>query len=254
MITVIILTKNEEKNIIDCLESVNWVDEIIVLDDFSEDRTLDVIKSLNYEKKIKVFKRKLENNFSEQRNYALSRAKTDWILFLDADERVTKDLREEINNILVEDKNNKMYSGFFIPRKDVLWGKMLNHGETGNTKLLRLGRRSAGSFVGEVHEEWLIDGTISSLKNYMLHYPHPTVSEFLKEINFYTTIRAKELFKKGVKVSVLDIILYPKMKFILNYFLKLGFLDGTPGLVSAILMSFHSFLVRSKLWTYSNKS
>lgn len=253
MISIIILTKNEEKNIVDCLESASWADEVILVDDFSEDRTIEIIKTLNFSKKIKIFKRKLESNFSDQRNYALTKAKGDWVLFLDADERITKDLREEINSMLIDDKSNKKFDGYFIKRFDVIWGKMLKHGETGDTKLLRLGRRSYGSWIGDVHEEWMIDGRVSQLENHLIHYPHQTISEFLGEINFYTTIRARELHRKGVKSSGVDIILYPKAKFISNYFLKLGFLDGIEGFLSAILMSFHSFLVRSKLWIYSRK-
>jgi len=90
-------------------------------------------------------------------------------------------------------------------------------------------------------------------KNCIFHYPHQTISEFLKEINLYTTIRAEELYEDNSKISIKQIIFYPKAKFILNYFLKLGFLDGIEGLIFAILMSFHSFLVRAKLWTYSKK-
>lgn len=248
MISVIILTKNEEKNILDCLESISWADEIIIIDDNSEDRTLDVVRQLSLVKKIKIYKKSLENDFSNQRNYALSKATKEWVLFLDADERVSNDLREELNTLIVNEKNEHKYDGFYIKRKDILWGKMLKHGEIGNIKLLRLARKKAGVWYGKVHEEWQVEGKISDLENYLIHYPHQTVSEFLKEINFYTSIRARELYEKKVQVSLLDIIIYPKAKFILNYFIRLGFLDGIEGFIFAIFMSFHSFMVRGKLW------
>ena len=248
MISVIILTKNEEKNIVDCIESVLWADEIIVLDDNSEDRTLEIIKNLPFSQKIKIYKKSLDKDFASQRNYALSKATKDWVLFLDADERIPADLRKEINTLINNEKSESKYDGFYILRKDIIWGKMLKHGETGSIKLLRLARRKAGVWYGKIHEEWKIDGRVSMLKNYLIHYPHQTIDEFLKEINFYTSIRANELYQKGVKASPLDIIIYPKAKFILNYFIKLGFLDGIEGFIFAILMSFHSFLVRGKLW------
>lgn len=248
MLSAVILTKNEEKNILDCLESIYWADEIIIIDDFSDDMTLDVIKSLDTVKKIKIFQRKLENNFSEQRNFAMGKTRHEWILFLDADERITEDLREEINSALIEDKNTKKYNGYYVPRRDVMWGKELRHGESGSIKLLRLAKKGFSHWQGLVHEEWLVEGKTSELENHLLHFPHPSVNDFLKEINFYTTIRAEELFKKNIRSKSIDMIIYPKLKFIKNYFFKRGFLDGVEGLVFAILMSFHSFLVRGKLW------
>jgi hypothetical protein len=120
-------------------------------------------------------------------------------------------------------------------------------------KLLRLARKDSGMWQGKVHEEWIVEGVTDTFENYLIHYPHQTVSEFLTEINLYTTIRAKELFEAQEKASILKIVVYPKAKFVQNYFFRLGFLDGIEGLVQAILMSFHSFLVRAKLWTYLDK-
>ena len=248
MISVVILTKNEEKNILDCLESISWADEVIIVDDFSEDRTLEVSQSSPFKKKLKIFKNKLNDDFSYQRNFAMAKAMHEWILFVDADERVTKDLREAINTVLIDDKNNPKYNGFFIKRKDFMWGKLLAHGETGNIKLLRLGRKGKGIWQNKVHEEWVIEEELDTLDGYFIHYPHPTVSEFLSEMNFYTTLKAKELYEKGVKVKIWDIVLYPKGKFLQNFLFKLGFLDGIEGFLFAILMSFLSFLVRGKLW------
>lgn len=247
-----VLSKNEEKNIIDCLESILWCDEIIVVDDFSTDRTEEVIKSLN-SKKIHFIKHSLERDFSKQRNFALSKTKNDWILFVDADERVPEELRSEINDFLISEKRRPIFNGMYLPRKDILWGKLLQHGEIGKTKLLRLAKKNTGIWQGKVHEEWIIRGNVGSLENYIVHYPHQTISEFLEEINFYTSIRARELLANGEKSSILKIIFYPKAKFFVNYFLRFGLLDGVEGLIFAILMSFHSYLVRAKLWTYSNK-
>lgn len=242
-ISVIILTKNEENNILDCLETLMDMDEIIVVDDYSVDRTTQIIKNLR-NKNIKLFKNHLKGDFSKQREFALGKATNEWVLCVDADERVSRQLLEEINAKIKEDSPN----GFFIKRVDVLWGKRLMHGETGNVRLLRLAKKNMGKWQGKVHEVWDIKGKIGKLDNELIHYPHQTIREFLKEINYYSTIRAGELCKKNMKVSFYDIVLYPKAKFILNYFIRLGFLDGMPGLVAALMMSFHSFLVRGKLW------
>lgn len=252
MITVIILTHNEEKNILDCLETVNWADEIILVDDNSIDRTVEIAKAQQL-KNLKILQNQLDGDFAKQRNFALSHAQNEWVLFIDADERISTELRTEINDLLIEEKEHAVFNGMYLKRKDFMWGKLLKHGETGDIELLRLGRKTAGKWQGKVHEVWDITGKTDTLENNLIHYPHQTISEFLQEINFYTTLRAKELFEKGEKCSILKIITYPNAKFIQNYFIKLGFLDGLEGLVQAIIMSFHSFLVRAKLWTYSNK-
>lgn len=249
MISAVILTKNEENNIIDCLETIDWCDEFIVVDDNSTDRTLEVIK--NFNPRIGIYKRELDGDFSAQRNFGASKARGEWVLFIDADERLSHGLKGEIIDFLKS--KNKEYNGFYIQRKDAMWGKELSHGEVGNIKLLRFARKNAGVWQGKVHEIWKINGNLGTFKMPLLHYPHQTIGSFLSEINYYTDLRAKELYDNGVGTKFYQIILYPKAKFFLNYFLNLGFLDGVEGLVFAIIMSFHSFLVRAKLWTYINK-
>jgi len=247
MISAIVLTKNEENNIVDCLGSLLWCDEIVVIDDNSEDRTVEIVKNLKNEK-IKIFDHPIENDFSAQRNYGLENARGEWVLFVDADERVTDGLKNEIDYLIrYSDRVNKL-NGYFIKRRDIIWGKELNYGETGDIKLLRLARKVKGQWMGKVHEVWKVKGRIGELRNPLYHYPHQSITEFLQEINFYTDLRAKELLEENVKVYWWSILIYPLGKFILNYGIKRGFLDGLHGLIFAILMSFHSFLVRSKLW------
>lgn len=240
-ISAVILTKNEEKNIEECLKSLCFCDEKIVIDDNSIDKTQEIARRNG----AKVFIHSLDDNFSKQRNFGMSKAKNDWVLFVDADERVPEPLMLEISGLKFEEPR---YTGFYIKRKDVIWGKELEHGETGNVKLLRLAKRDSGEWIGKIHEIWDIKKNTSALKNSLIHYPHQTLDQFLKEINYYTDIRVEELYKKGKKVHWWSIILYPKLKFFINYFLKRGFLDGIPGLVFAVTMSLHSFLVRGKLW------
>ena len=247
MISVIILTKNEEQNIGRCIESLKWCDEIIVINDNSTDGTIEAINKLN-NKKIRVIQHSLNNDFSQARNFGLEKAKNDWVLFIDSDERVSEALEFEISSILSNwaNKANNEYSGFYIKRFDSIWNKELKHGESG-IKILRLAKKNAGRWIGRVHEKWQIKGKLDTLKNPLIHYPHQTITEFLEEINFYTNVRAEELYSKNTKTYWWLVFLYPVSKFIFNYFIKKGFLDGVNGLVFAIMMSFHSFLVRSKL-------
>lgn len=261
MLSVVILTKNEEKNIEECLKSVAWCDEIIIVDDESEDQTLEKVK--NTSQKLKVFKRKLNNDFAAQRNYGLQQASGDWVLFVDSDERISEELKDEILKRVQNDV--KKYDGFYIKRKDFLFGKWLRFGEAGKIRLIRLVKKGAGKWERAVHEELRVTGEVGELKEPLLHYPHQTIDEFLKKINFYTEINAgifwndeltllasrrsgPSLKKRGFISASLAVIVYPLAKFIKNYFLLLGFLDGVPGFLHATLMSFHSFLTRGKLW------
>ncbi len=242
MISAIILTRNEEKNIADCIGSVKWCDEVIVIDDNSEDRTV----SIAGKEKVEILKEDLDGNFSRQRNLGIDKAKGDWILFVDADERVTDSLRYEIQSVISDPLN--YYNGFVLKRKDFIWNKQLRYGETAGISFLRLARKNSGRWEGRVHEKWKVKGKIGKLNNSLIHFPHQTLEQFLSEVNLYTDIRSKELYSKGVKTNLFLIIAYPKAKFFVNYIIRRGFLDGLSGLVFATVMSFHSFLVRAKLW------
>ncbi|HYK08735.1 MAG TPA: glycosyltransferase family 2 protein [Candidatus Eisenbacteria bacterium] len=246
-ISTIVLTKNEEKNIEACLESLAWCDEILVIDDKSTDATVENAKK----HKAIVVERDLENDFATQRNFGQEKAKGEWILFIDADERVSKALASEIQRRTTNDERRTI--GYFLKREDFMWGKVLRHGEQGQGMFLRLVQKGKGKWVGKVHELLNVAGPTAVLANPIQHFPHPTIGEFLQEINFYSTLRAEELFEKGVKVHWWDIILYPRAKFLQDYLFKLGFLDGIEGFIAALLMSFHSFLVRGKLWVLIKK-
>ncbi|CAN5117608.1 glycosyltransferase family 2 protein [soil metagenome] len=247
-ISAVILTKNEENTIVDCISSVSWCDEIIVIDDMSSDNTVALAK----QQKATVYQHSLQENFSAQRNFGIEQATGEWVLFIDADERITLPLHYEILSTITN--GLQPYSGYMIKRVDTMWGKKLLHGEMGNTRLLRLAKKSAGKWKGLVHEKWIITGKIGAFNNTLEHLPHPTVRAFLQEVNHYTDLRSLELFEKKVKATSFSIIAYPTAKFLVNYFLKKGFQDGIPGLINALMMSFHSFLVRGKLWLLWSKS
>lgn len=239
MISAVVLTKNEENNIQGCLESLKWVDEIVVVDDYSSDGTLKAIQN----SKIKIFRRSLKNNFAEQRNYGLEKATGEWVLFVDADERVSPALRQEISNFQFS-----IFNGALFKRRDFFLGRWLKHGETASVKLLRLARKGSGEWHRRVHETWEVNPKFGQLKNPILHNPHPTISEFLESINFHTDLHCQVLFEEGKRTNLFEMICYPLGKFFLNYFWCLGFLDGIQGLMMALMMSLHSFLARAKLY------
>ncbi len=243
MISAVILTKNEEDNIEACIKTVSWCDEVVVVDDNSTDRTVKRAEKCG----ARVIPHLLNNDFGEARNFALSIAKGDWVLFIDADERMSESLTYELTSIL-HSKETDFINAFSMRRIDTMWGKQLLHGETGSIRLVRLARKTSGNWVGSVHERWQVKGNVARLKNPLQHFPHQSINAFLQEINYYTTLRAQELFAKKKKTNVWEIILYPTGKFFVNYVGKMGFLDGNAGIVVALLMSFHSFLVRGKLW------
>jgi glycosyltransferase involved in cell wall biosynthesis len=254
-ISAVILTKNEEKNIEKCLKSLDFVNEIIIIDDFSIDKTIELVhKVLKVHKVYKVFERKLEGDFAGQRNFGLEKASGDWVLFIDADETVSDELKQSIQTVVNNEAfDSKKYDAFYLKRRDFFWGKEMKFGELRKTRqmgLMRLMRKDSGKWLGDVHEVFHTAKNYGRLKGFIDHYPHPTLKEFINDINWYSTLRAKELLYHGTKANLFEIIFYPLIKFKLNYFIYLGFLDGPEGFVYAFMMSFHSFLVRAKLFQY----
>jgi len=193
MLSVVILTKNEEDNIKDCLERVKFADETIVIDDNSDDKTTQIAKKLG----AKVYKRDLADDFAKQRNFGLKKAEGKWVLFVDADERVPPQLAREIIQ-LVNDPLGQ-YSGFYLKRTDYIWGKKLTHGEVGSLSLLRLARRLGGKWRRPVHEVWEVIGRKRSLKNPILHFPHPNLTEFITSVNWHSSLHARANLEEGKK-------------------------------------------------------
>jgi glycosyltransferase involved in cell wall biosynthesis len=248
-LTTVILTKNAEKTLERCLKSVAFADEIIILDDSSTDKTKEIAHTYN----ANIIEHSLNDDFAQQRNKAMEQAKGDWLLFVDADEEVTPELVSEITSA-ISNTNQHQKVAYHIKRRDFWWGRELKHGEVSKVRqvgLIRLMKKDSGAWEGKVHERFVVNtGEIGTLQSFLNHYPHPTVSEFLQEVNMYSTLRARELYEQKVPSSMFHIILLPLGKFILTYFIKRGFLDGSAGFVYAFFMSFHSFLVRSKLYQY----
>ena len=248
-ISAVVLTRNEEAHLSKSLNSLSFCNEIVIIDNNSTDQTVEIAKKHG----AAVYTRALNGDFSAQRNFALSKVVGDWILFIDADEIVSDELIGKIQGAV----NNKEISAYYLKRRDFWWGKELKYGETAtvrNKGLIRLIKKNSGKWAGAVHEMFQTSGPTAKLEGFINHYPHPTVAEFITDVNSYSTLRARELAKQGKTVGVFQIVTYPKLKFLYTYFIKRGFLDGPAGFAYAFFMSFHSFLVRSKLYLYRKLS
>ncbi|MDO8487811.1 MAG: glycosyltransferase family 2 protein, partial [bacterium] len=194
MLTGVVLTRNEAGQIGKCLRNLQFCDELIVVDDASTDETIKIAKQAG----ARVLEHELSGDYAAQRNWAISQVKSGWILFVDADEVVLSQLAKEITAAITKVE----CKGFWLTRTDFMWGKQLKHGDVGQVKLVRLSRKGAGQWVGKVHETWLIEGQVCSLKAPLQHYPHPTMEAFLRHINQYSTLRARELKATGVKATI----------------------------------------------------
>jgi len=237
-ITAAIISRTEHISSL-TLRSVQFCDEIIVVVDTKE------IKKPTRTGRINYFYRALDADFSAQRNYAISKASSEWILFVDSDEHVGTELALEIQEAI----KHKRINGYFLPRIDVVFHDELKHGETGKTKLLRLARKDSGQFARSVHEKWLVTGATGELKSPLYHAKDRFVSEFINRIGEYGPVDAEELNSEHKPFSLFRLFAFPKAKFILNYIFRLGILDGTPGFFLAYLLAVQSLSVRIFQWT-----
>ncbi len=241
-VSIAIIAQNEENNIEECLKSVQWGDEIILIDGGSTDRTVEFAKMLGA--------RVIHNPWPghiEQKNFAIDQCKNEWIFSLDADERVSPELLNEITKVFTE--KTELADGYFCPRKVFYLGRWITHSGWYPDYKIRLFKKSLGRWGGyNPHDKIILNGNSKKLRGDILHYPYKNISTHLNRINSYTTIMADELFKKGSKSNFLKIIFRPYFRFLRSYIFKLGFLDGFQGLVLSILGSYYVFLKYIKLW------
>ena len=239
-LSVVIITHNEEDNIRDCLESIKWADEIIVVDSESDDKTPKICDNYNI-----FFYNEPWKGFSCQKNSAIKKATKNWILSLDADERVTPELKKEIEAVL---NSSNPKDGYFIPRKNFFLGRWIKYCGWYPDYNLRLFKKDKGLFgIREVHEAIDLDGSIGHLKNPMKHYTYKTISDYLQRLDYYSTLAAKELLKENKTYRTHYIIFRPVFTFINMYMLRAGFLEGHYGFLLSILYSFYTFSKYIKL-------
>ena len=222
-ITAIIPTFNEESNIQQALDAVNFVDEIIVIDSFSTDKTVEIIK----DSKARLIQRKFDD-FSTQKNFAIEKASNDWIFLLDADEKFQKNLKEEIIQVVNSEAN---FNAFYVFRNFFFKNKKLHFSGWKRDKVIRLFRKDSCRYVGKVHEEIFTHGNVGFLKGKINHYSYKSYYQYQKKLKNYAKLQAKELLEKGLFVTPYHLFLKPIVRFFIQFFIQLGFLDGYRGFV-----------------------
>jgi len=238
-ITAIVITRNEEGNIGDCLESIPFVDEVIVIDSGSVDGTEEICRR---DPRVRWFSESWKG-FGPQKNSALDKAGNDWILSLDADERVTPELAEEIASLPPEPG----VDGYRIPRKSFFGKRWVRHGGWYPDHTIRLWRRRAGRFVDRsVHEVVRVEGKVGVLRGDLLHHTYMDTTDFVERMNRYSTLGAAELRKRGVRGTTFDLLFRPPFTFFRMFVLRRGFLDGGLGFRLAVLYAMYTFLKYAK--------
>ncbi len=234
-ISAIVTTKNEEHNIVNALKSVSFADEIIVVDSFSTDKTVELAKPIA----TKIFQRKYDSP-SKQKNWAMQKVKFEWIIILDADEIVTLKLQEEIKKIL---KNQSGFDGFWIKRENYFMNKKVKFSGWQGDKVIRLIKKDKCKYNNKkVHEEIIDNGNIGELKNKLIHNTFNNKKDYLKKIERYAKWQAEDYQKKTGKITLFHTVLKPTFRFIKHYFIQMGILDGYVGFTISLYQSKAVFL------------
>jgi len=246
-LTVIIPSFNEENNIEQCLQSVSWADEILVVDSYSNDRTLDIAR--------KYTDRILQHEYihsAAQKNWTIPQAKYGWILLVDCDEIVTDKLRNEIRELLRE---NPVCDGYWIYRHNYVFGKRIKYTDWGADRVLRLFRRDLGRYDEKrVHAEILLENT-GTLKSRLVHYSINDMASWVAKVNRYSTWKAEDKFERQTRLPVLHLLFRPPLRFLKDFILRFGILDGWRGFLIAAMASYAELITAAKLtqMTYEKK-
>lgn len=255
-LSVVISAFNEEKKIEDCLKSVSdLADEIIFVDNTSTDKTLDIAKKYSP----KVFTRKNNLMLNINKNFGFTKATGEWILNLDADERVTPKLAKEIKGAIIDTsgdssqaapQNDNVINGYWIPRKNIIFGKWIRSEMWWPDYQLRLFRKDKGKFPEKhVHEKIKVEGETSKLSHPLIHENYTSVSQFLYKMDkIYTENEVKRIKSSGVNLEWIDAIRLPLNDFLKTFFAQKGYKDGLHGLVLSLLQAFYAEIIFVKIW------
>jgi len=244
-VSAVLIVKNEQEKILACLESIKGIGEIIiVVDEESSDDTEEISR-----KYADIVVRHKWEGYSAQKNFANSLATKDWILSIDADERVSPQLKAELETVFHE--NDGSINGYWVPHLDFMFGAWIYHGGWTPQYHLRLFHRTRTQWSGDVHEFPVVEGQTARLKYPLLHFSHDSMEKFLGKLNHYTSIEGQRFDSFGW-LQISKMIFLPPIYFVYRYFYRLGFLDGMRGFVLAVNMSFYRFSAIAKGWEYVN--
>jgi glycosyltransferase involved in cell wall biosynthesis len=245
-ISATVIAYNEEHNIADALQSLSWANEIIVVDSGSTDGTLEICRRYTD----KIFHRKW-TGYVDQKSFAVENAAYDWIFSLDADERVSPELRGEILDLVARGFSK---AGYKIPRVAFFLGRWIRHGDWYPDSQLRLFDRRKGKWTGgQVHESVTIPGTPGFLKGDIHHYTYRNLSDYLRRLELYSNLAALDYQQKGRRATSLTLFFNPIAAFAKAFLLKRGFLDGTPGFAVAAMGAVSVFFKYAKLYELQQK-
>ena len=257
LLSVAIITHNEEANLARTLRTVSWADEIIVVDSGSTDRTTEIARSFN----ARVIEH-LWTGFAAQKNFALSQCTGDWILSLDADEELSHELQFQMQSLLM---SKPTADAFFLKRRNLFLGRWIRHGGFYPDPKLRLFRRTAANFVHTpqfeerpVHETIVFDGISATLDYDLIHHAYPTLSTYIEHMDRYSSLGADILLAKGLSSRstlsfICNVWLIPQLTFLWNYFFRLGFLDGREGLLLHLYHAIYTSWKYAKAWELARK-
>ena len=242
-VTVCIIAGNEEKNIRRCLESVRWADEIVVVDSFSKDRTFDIAKEYTE----RAYQHEWRG-YVAQKALAKSYATMPWVMFVDADEEVSEDLRDEILTLLTKGVPDQV-AGFDFPRMVWFLNRWIRHGDWYPDRKLRLFRCDRGTCGGtEPHDRIYVQGKVRHLHAPLFHYTYDSIDDQFETLNRFSRISANGQKNRSLSSILYHMVLDPPFRFIRCYFGRHGFLDGIPGLIIACTIAFGTFSKYAKLW------
>jgi glycosyltransferase involved in cell wall biosynthesis len=248
-ISTCITAFNEEEQISRCLESVSWTDEIVVVDSFSTDRTVEICRKYTD----RVYRHEWLG-YIGQKNLIKDMATHPWILFIDADEEVSPELKKEIVNEL-ETPENKAYAGYAFPRMVYFLGKWIRHGDWYPDIKLRLFRKDHGKCAGvEPHDQVVVEGKVKQLRGNLFHYTYGNIDDHIAAVNKYSTLTAAGWRKEGKRFPLSHMVFRPPLRFLRCYLLRLGFLDGLRGLIIASTAAYGVFIKYAKLWAHYHDS
>jgi glycosyltransferase involved in cell wall biosynthesis len=241
-ISAIVVCFNEEERIRDCLESLRWCDEVIVIDSFSTDRTAEICRRYTDR-----FIQRPWAGYRDQKAYAHSQATKDWVLLVDADERISAELQAEI--LVALRAQNGTYAGYLVPRLVYYLDRWWKRGGWYPDYDVRLFRRDRATWGGlDPHEKILVDGRVGQLRHPLLHYSYRNIEDHLQRMNRFTSISSQELRKAGARWRMSDALLRPAGRFLWFYIVKRGFMEGFAGFYVALTAAVYVFLKYAKLW------
>ncbi|QQG41082.1 MAG: glycosyltransferase family 2 protein [Candidatus Levyibacteriota bacterium] len=243
-LSIVISAYNEEGKITQCLESASFADEIVFVDNSSADKTVEIAKKFTD----KIFIKPNNLMLNTNKNFGFSKATGDWILSLDADERITLELKEEMLSATRHAPSG--VNGFWLPRKNIIFGKWIKHTGWYPDYQLRLFKKDMGSFSAKhVHEMITLKGETAYVKEHILHYNYDSISQFLTKLDLiYTSNEAEQLLGNGYVITWADALKMPIKEFVSRFFAREGYKDGFHGLMLSILMAFYHFIVFAKIW------